>query len=208
MLCSAVLRNIGQLCVDLSFKNTLLSVGGPALLQNEALHVSCPRTVLDKDNRLKKWTQMSRKEQLHISDETEVQSSPDIFPTLKTPDMLFDGVPFKHLHIAHIKATKNNTIISISEHSGEVLILTSGGAEGFRNARKGTNIAGQATAVSAGEKAISAGIKNIRVAVQGIGPGRFPAIKGLQLAGLNIVSLTDTTPITYCNERPRKQRRL
>ncbi|XP_014779864.1 30S ribosomal protein S11 [Octopus bimaculoides] len=205
---SSVLRNLGQSCVSSPLKNKVLSVSGNPLLLTQAIHISFPRTVLDKDNRLKKWTQMEAKERLYLSDTAEVDANPDIFPTLRTPDMLVDGVPYKHLHIAHIKATRNNTIITISEHNGSVLILKSCGTEGFQNARKGTNIAGQATGVAAGEKAITAGVKNIRVAVQGIGPGRFPAIKGLQLAGLNIVSLTDTTPVTYCNERPRKQRRL
>lgn len=80
--------------------------------------------------------------------------------------------------------------------------------EGFKNTRKGTNIAAQATAITIGTKIMERGTKVVRVTVRGLGPGRMSAIKGLQMSGLEIVSITDTTPVSWNPPRPRKQRKL
>ncbi|PVD19536.1 hypothetical protein C0Q70_20025 [Pomacea canaliculata] len=131
-----------------------------------------------------------------------------IFPTLETHGMVIDGVRFDELPIVHIKATYNNTIITATDHKGLPVASDSGGTVGFRNARKGTNIAAQAAAVSLAEKAVKKGLSLVRVCVKGIGPGRLPAIKGLQMSGLTVVSITDTTPLPHNGCRPKKQRRL
>jgi small subunit ribosomal protein S11 len=87
-------------------------------------------------------------------------------------------------------------------------MIRSCGIEGFKNTRKGTNIAAQATAITFCGKVVDRGVKAARVVVRGLGPGRMSAIKGLQMGGLNIVSITDTTRVSWSGPRPRKQRKL
>ncbi|XP_017779298.1 PREDICTED: 30S ribosomal protein S11 [Nicrophorus vespilloides] len=132
----------------------------------------------------------------------------DIFPNLDTPNMMFNGTPFKELPIFNIRVSSNNTVFSLTDYKGTPKIIRSCGIEGFKNARKGTNIAAQATAISVATRALEKGIKTIRVRVRGIGPGRMSAIKGLQMAGMDIVSITDSTPVAWDPPRPRKQRKL
>ncbi|XP_001602758.1 28S ribosomal protein S11, mitochondrial [Nasonia vitripennis] len=132
----------------------------------------------------------------------------DLFPDENTPNRLFDGIPYKELPIFNIKVTPNNTIITLTDFKGGVHILKSCGTEGFRTARKGTNIAAQTTAISISTKAQSIGVRTARVRIRGIGPGRLAAIKGLQMGGTNIVSITDNTHVSWCPPRPRKQRRV
>ena len=141
----------------------------------------------------------------------EVQSSSEqqlMHPDAFTPDMLFDNVPFKQLHIINIKSTPNNTIMTTTDAAGNVILLHSAGIEGFKNAKKGTNIAAQQAAITMGTRTLENDIKTIRVRVQGIGAGRMAAIKGLELAGLKIVSITDDTRVSDRPPRPRKQRRV
>lgn len=137
-----------------------------------------------------------------------LRSHASIFPDEKTPDRLFDGVRFDELPICHINVSKNNTIMLLSDHKGFPLVVRSCGMEGFKNAKKGTNIAAQATAITLSMKAAEIGVKNIRVKVRGLGPGRMASIKGLEMGGMNIVSISDMTPIPYAGPRPRKQRKL
>ncbi|XP_021925188.1 28S ribosomal protein S11, mitochondrial isoform X2 [Zootermopsis nevadensis] len=137
-----------------------------------------------------------------------VKSREDMYPDENTPTRLFNGTPFRDLPICDIKASKNNTIISVSNAQGLVKLLRSCGVEGFKNARKGTNIAAQATAISLSMKALDHGYKTVRVRVQGLGPGRMAAIKGLQMGGLDIISVTDSTRVSWNPPRPRKRRRL
>uniref|UniRef100_A0AAG5CQL3 28S ribosomal protein S11, mitochondrial n=1 Tax=Anopheles atroparvus TaxID=41427 RepID=A0AAG5CQL3_ANOAO len=131
-----------------------------------------------------------------------------IFPDANTPTTLFYGVPFNEVPICHIRVSPNNTIISITDAKGVPQFIRSCGIEGFKNTRKGTNIAAQATAISISTRAIERGYKTVRVTVRGLGPGRMSAIKGLEMAGLNIISITDTTPVSWNPPRPRKQRKL
>ena len=141
----------------------------------------------------------------------EVQSSSEqksLHPDAFTPDMLFDNVPFKQLHIINIKSTPNNTIMSTTDAMGNVILIHSAGIEGFKNAKKGTNIAAQQAAITLGTRTLENDIKTVRVRVQGIGAGRMAAIKGLELAGLKIVSITDDTRVADNPPRPRKQRRV
>lgn len=137
-----------------------------------------------------------------------VKSREDMFPDENTPTRMFNGIPFRDIPICNIKATKNNTIISVTDAKGVVKLLRTAGIEGFKNTRKGTNIAGQATAISLSTKAIEQGFKTVRVRVQGLGPGRMSAIKGLQMGGLDIISVTDSTRISWHPPRPRKRRKL
>ncbi|XP_046403992.1 28S ribosomal protein S11, mitochondrial isoform X2 [Ischnura elegans] len=132
----------------------------------------------------------------------------DIFPDENTPSRLFAGIPFADLPICHIRASPNNTIISVTDSKGGVKLLRSCGMEGFKNTRKGTNIAAQATAISISTAAVNRGYKTVRVKVQGLGPGRMSAIKGLQMGGLDIVSITDNTKVSWHPPRPRKQKKL
>ncbi|XP_063704719.1 small ribosomal subunit protein uS11m [Culicoides brevitarsis] len=131
-----------------------------------------------------------------------------LFPDEDTPNRLFNGVPYKDTSICNIKVSKNNTIITVCDSKGKPNIIRSCGVEGFKHARKGTNIAAQATAITIAQKAYERGIKQVRVTISGMGPGRMSAIKGLTMGGLNVISVTDTTPVSWNPPRPRKVRRL
>ncbi|CAK9800260.1 30S ribosomal protein S11, chloroplastic [Anthophora plagiata] len=89
-----------------------------------------------------------------------------------------------------------------------LIMIHSAGIEGFKNTRKGTNIAAQQTAITFSKSILETHIPAFRLRVQGIGPGRMGAIKGFQLSGLNIVSITDDTRVSWNPPRPRKQRRI
>jgi len=88
------------------------------------------------------------------------------------------------------------------------LARTSCGTEGFRNAKKGTGIAAQTAGIAAAVKAAGKGVTHVRVVVKGLGPGRLSAIKGLTMGGVEVISITDNTPIPHNGCRPRKARRL
>ncbi|KYN01578.1 30S ribosomal protein S11, chloroplastic [Cyphomyrmex costatus] len=131
-----------------------------------------------------------------------------LFPDADTPNRLFNGVPYKELHIVNIKSTPNNTIMTFTNFKGKVLLLHSAGTEGFKNAKKGTNLAAQQAAITLGNRVLEYGVNTLRIRVQGIGAGRMSSIKGFQMVGLNIVSITDDTRVSYNPPRPRKQRRV
>uniref|UniRef100_A0A2K5RGL1 Mitochondrial ribosomal protein S11 n=1 Tax=Cebus imitator TaxID=2715852 RepID=A0A2K5RGL1_CEBIM len=100
------------------------------------------------------------------------------------------------------------TQIQVFSASNQPLAHASCGTEGFRNARKGTGIAAQTAGIAAAAKAIQKGVTHIRVVVKGLGPGRLSAINGLTMGGLEVISITDNTPIPHNGCRPRKARRL
>ncbi|KAL8615921.1 hypothetical protein ACOMHN_034597 [Nucella lapillus] len=131
-----------------------------------------------------------------------------LFPTLESHSTLINNTRYDELPVIYIKATHNNTIVMVTDGKGVPLAHESGGTVGFRNARKGTNIAAQAAAIALAQKATKKGIDLVRICVKGIGPGRLPAIKGLQMSGLTVVSITDATPLPFNGLRPKKQRRL
>ena len=110
--------------------------------------------------------------------------------------------------IAHIKSTFNNTIVSISDTSGNVIVWGSAGHVGFKGTKKGTPFAAQSAAEGVARKAIEAGVKEVSVLVKGPGAGRETAIRALQGAGLEISSIKDVTPIPHNGCRPRKKRRV
>ncbi len=109
---------------------------------------------------------------------------------------------------AYIKATFNNTIISITDNKGNVVAWASSGNAGFKGTKKGTPFAAQSAAEIAAKKAIDMGMKEISVLVKGPGSGRETAIRALQAAGLDINAIKDVTPIPHNGCRPRKRRRV
>jgi small subunit ribosomal protein S11 len=110
--------------------------------------------------------------------------------------------------VVHIKATFNNTIVTIADGKGETLCWASSGTCGFKGSRKSTPFAGQMSAQQAAEKAIKFGMKEVDVKVKGPGSGRESAITALQAAGLKIKSIEDVTPLPHNGCRPKKRRRV
>jgi small subunit ribosomal protein S11 len=110
--------------------------------------------------------------------------------------------------IAHIKATFNNTIISITDKDGNVLCWDSGGTVGLKGTRKGTPYAAQLAADSVAKKAMEMGVRKVDVYVKGTGQGRETAIRALQAAGLEINIIKDVTPVPHNGCRPPKRRRV
>lgn len=109
---------------------------------------------------------------------------------------------------AYIKSTFNNTIVSIAtKKDGHVFASASAGTCGFSGAKKSTPYAAQLTSEKAAKKAISLGIEKVDVEIQGTGSGRESAIRGLYIAGLKVVSITDTTPVPHNGCRPQKHPR-
>ena len=110
--------------------------------------------------------------------------------------------------IAHIKATFNNTMVSITDVSGGVIAWSSSGRAGFRGSRKSTSFAATLVGQEAARQAVGRGMHEVEVRVQGAGGGRESAIRALQSAGLNITVIKDVTPIPHNGCRPRKRRRV
>ncbi len=110
--------------------------------------------------------------------------------------------------VAHIRSTFNNTIVTISDMTGNVLSWASSGGMGFRGSRKSTPFAAQMAAEQAAKAAMEHGLKKIEVYVKGPGAGREAAIRALQAAGLEVDSIKDVTPIPHNGCRPPKRRRV
>jgi small subunit ribosomal protein S11 len=109
---------------------------------------------------------------------------------------------------AHIKSTFNNTIITITDPQGNVISWQSAGTAGFKGSRKSTPFAAQVAAEACAKAAQEHGLKKIQVFVKGPGSGRETAIRSLQAAGLEVVSIQDRTPVPHNGCRPRKRRRV
>ena len=110
--------------------------------------------------------------------------------------------------VVHIQSTFNNTIITITDPAGNVLSWSSSGVQGFKGSRKSTPFAAQLAAEDAVKKALEYGMKTVEVFVKGPGAGRESALRSLQAAGFNIVSIKDVTPIPHNGCRPPKRRRV
>ncbi len=110
--------------------------------------------------------------------------------------------------IAHIKATFNNTIVTIADLEGNAIISTSAGSVGFKGTKKSTPFAASRAADTAGKKALSMGMQEISVYIKGPGAGREAAIRSLESAGLSIVLIRDVTPIPHDGCRAPKRRRV
>jgi small subunit ribosomal protein S11 len=110
--------------------------------------------------------------------------------------------------IAHVHASFNNTIVTITDRHGNALSWATAGGSGFRGSRKSTPFAAQVAAERAGEIAKEYGVKNLEVMVKGPGPGRESSIRALNAAGFRITNITDVTPIPHNGCRPPKKRRV
>lgn len=110
--------------------------------------------------------------------------------------------------IAHIKATHNNTIVTITDANGETLCWDSAGTIGFKGARKSTPFAATRAGESAGEKARKMGVTEVEIRIKGLGAGRESAVNGLTSTGIRVTAVEDHTPIPHNGCRPRKKRRV
>lgn len=109
---------------------------------------------------------------------------------------------------AYIQATFNNTIVTLTDPSGNVISWSSAGANGFKGSRKSTPFAAQVTAEAAARRAQEHGLRQVDVFVKGPGSGREMAVRSLQTSGVQVISITDTTPIPHNGCRPPKRRRV
>ena len=110
--------------------------------------------------------------------------------------------------IAHIHASFNNTIITITDRQGNALSWATSGGAGFKGSRKSTPFAAQVAAEAAGKVAQECGIKNLEVRIKGPGPGRESAVRALNALGIKITAISDVTPVPHNGCRPPKKRRI
>jgi len=110
--------------------------------------------------------------------------------------------------VAHVNATFNNTMVTITDAQGNSIAWSSAGSQGFKGSRKSTPYAAQMAAEDAGKKAQDHGVKTLEVQVKGPGSGRESALRALQAVGLTITAIRDVTPIPHNGCRPRKRRRV
>jgi small subunit ribosomal protein S11 len=109
---------------------------------------------------------------------------------------------------AHIKTSFNNTQVTLTDKEGNVIAWESAGSVGFKGSRKSTPFAAQVTAESCAKKGMEHGLQKVEVFVRGPGSGRETAVRSLQAAGLEIISVKDVTPVPHNGCRPRKRRRV
>ncbi|MEJ2091379.1 MAG: 30S ribosomal protein S11 [Syntrophobacterales bacterium] len=110
--------------------------------------------------------------------------------------------------VAHIKATFNNTLVTITDPGGNVVSWSSAGVQGFKGSRKGTPFAAQLAASDAAKKAMEHGMRSVDVYVKGPGAGREAALRAIQAAGLSVNLIRDVSPIPHNGCRPPKRRRV
>ena len=110
--------------------------------------------------------------------------------------------------VAHVNASFNNTVITITDAQGNTIAWSSAGAKGFKGSRKSTPYAAQVAGEDAGRKAMEHGMKTLEVEVKGPGSGRESALRALQAVGFTITAIRDVTPIPHNGCRPRKRRRV
>jgi small subunit ribosomal protein S11 len=128
-------------------------------------------------------------------------AKPNIKAKKKVKKVVVDG-------IAHVHASFNNTIITLSDRQGNVLSWATSGGAGFRGSRKSTPFAAQVAAEAAGRTALDFGLKNLEVRVKGPGPGRESSVRALNALGYKITNIVDITPIPHNGCRPPKKRRV
>jgi len=128
-------------------------------------------------------------------------AKPSAKPRKKTKKTITDG-------IAHVHASFNNTIITITDRQGNALSWATSGGAGFRGSRKSTPFAAQVAAEQAGKAAMDYGLKNLEVRVKGPGPGRESSVRSLNAIGYRITNIVDVTPIPHNGCRPPKRRRV
>jgi small subunit ribosomal protein S11 len=110
--------------------------------------------------------------------------------------------------IAHVHASFNNTIVTITDRQGNALSWSTSGGNGFKGSRKSTPFAAQIAAEAAGKAAQEYGVKNLEVRIKGPGPGRESAVRALNAVGFKITSISDITPVPHNGCRPPKKRRI
>lgn len=110
--------------------------------------------------------------------------------------------------IAHVHASFNNTIITITDRQGNTLSWSTSGGAGFKGSRKSTPFAAQVAAEKAGRIAVECGVKNVEVLIKGPGPGRESAVRALNALGMKVTSIADITPVPHNGCRPPKRRRI
>ena len=110
--------------------------------------------------------------------------------------------------VAHVHASFNNTIVTITDRQGNVLAWSTSGAAGFKGSRKSTPFAAQVAAERAGRVALECGVKNLEVFIKGPGPGRESAVRSLNALGIKITSISDVTPVPHNGCRPPKRRSI
>lgn len=126
-------------------------------------------------------------------------------PEQKAKKKVFKGVTSG---IAHILATFNNTIVTITDKGGNTICWASTGTTGFSGSKKSTPFAAQIASNNAAKKALESGVREVEVYVKGPGSGRESAIRALQAAGLTVTAIRDVTPIPHNGCRPQKRRRV
>ena len=109
---------------------------------------------------------------------------------------------------AYVKSSFNNTIVTLTDPNGNVIVLSSSGANGFKGSRKSTPFAAQLAGETAARKAMDNGMQTIEVYVKGAGSGREAAVRALQATGLSVTAIRDVTPLPHNGCRPRKERRV
>jgi len=110
--------------------------------------------------------------------------------------------------IAHVHASFNNTIITITDRQGNALAWATSGGAGFKGSRKSTPFAAQVAAEAAGRAAMECGVKNVEVQIRGPGPGRESSVRALNALGIKVLSIQDVTPMPHNGCRPPKKRRI
>ena len=128
-------------------------------------------------------------------------AKPKIKAKKKVKKVVVDG-------IAHVHASFNNTIITLSDRQGNVLSWATSGGAGFRGSRKSTPFAAQVASEAAGRTALEFGLKNLEVRIKGPGPGRESSVRALNALGYKITNIVDVTPIPHNGCRPPKKRRV
>jgi small subunit ribosomal protein S11 len=123
----------------------------------------------------------------------------------RTARKVIKNIPYGQ---AHVYATFNNTIVSMTDQTGNVVAWSSAGTSGFKGSRKSTPFAARMAAQTASEAAQTHGMKEVDVFVKGPGPGREAAIRAIQASGLKVRSITDQTPVPHNGVRPPKKRRV
>lgn len=136
------------------------------------------------------------------------QSQQQATPAKKTVKTRKRTGPQSPVGIAHVKATFNNTIVTIVDLSGHVIAWSSAGKVNFSGSRKSSAFAGTVAAQDAGKAAAAQGVRELEVDLKGAGAGRESAVRGLQSAGLIITAIRDTTPVAHNGCRARKRRRV
>lgn len=129
------------------------------------------------------------------------QASSASKPKKKVKRIVTDG-------IAHVQASFNNTVVTITDRQGNALSWATSGGSGFRGSRKSTPFAAQVAADKAGRAALDYGLKTLEVRIKGPGPGRESAVRGLNAVGYKVTNIIDVTPIPHNGCRPPKRRRV